>query len=44
MEIAKEHLVKTVSTYKTEIGKSFVDQIQLVPEEFQELIWWVFPS
>jgi hypothetical protein len=44
MEIAKDHLIKTVASYKTEIGKSSVDQIQLVPEEYKSLIWWVFPS
>jgi len=44
MALAHDHLLKTVSQYKTEYGKSLVDQKQLIPEQYQELIWWLFPS
>lgn len=43
-EQAKRHLVETVESYKITIGKSFVDQKLLVPEEYQDLIWFIFPS
>ena len=42
--MAKQHLVQTVENYKNAFGKSGVDQVQLIPEEYQELIWFLFPS
>jgi len=36
--------VSTVQNYKTHLGKSGVDQMLLVPAEFQHLVWWLFPS
>lgn len=42
--MAKTHLVDCIIKYKQQFGKSFVDQTQLVPEQFQELIWWLYPS
>ena len=36
--------METVESYKQAFGKSFVDQKLLVPEQFQELIWFLFPS
>lgn len=44
LELAKEHLVKTVENYKSAFGKSGVDQLRLIPEEYKELIWFLFPS
>jgi len=41
---ANEHLVSVVDNYKTAFGKSYVDQMQLIPEELQKLVWWLFPS
>lgn len=43
-EQAKEHLLQTIETHKLAFGKSFVDQKLLVPEEYQDLIWFLFPS
>ena len=36
LELAKEHLVKTVENYKSAFGKSGVDQLKLIPEEYKE--------
>ena len=44
MEEAKVHLVETVESYKLILGKSFVDQKLLIPEQYQDLIWFLFPS
>lgn len=44
LEQAKEHLVSTVESHKLAFGKSFVDQKMLVPEEYQDLVWFLFPS
>ena len=41
---AKQHLVQTVDSYKISFGKTAVDQMQLVPDEFKGLVWWLFPS
>lgn len=43
-EQAKEHLVQTVESYKLSLGKSFVDQKLLVPEQYRDLVWFLFPS
>ena len=44
LEQAKQHLVQTVESYKLSFGKSFVDQKMLVPEEYHDLVWFLFPS
>jgi hypothetical protein len=44
MEEARETLVKVVDSYKNIYGKSVVDQTLLIPDEYQSLIWFLFPS
>ena len=44
LDLAKTKLVQTVDSYKAAFGKSYVDQRLLIPEEYQELIWFLFPS
>lgn len=44
MDSANKALVETVEQYKTIYGKSVVDQTLLVPDEYQHLIWFLFPS
>jgi hypothetical protein len=44
IQMAQEHLVQTVENYKSAFGKSGVDQAKLIPEEYHELIWFLFPS
>lgn len=44
IEEAKQQLVQTVDSYKTVFGKSYVDQILLVPEQYRDLVWFLFPS
>ena len=34
LEMAKEHLVQTVESYKAAFGKSGVNQVKLIPEEY----------
>lgn len=34
----------TVESYKLAFGKSFVDQKMLVPEQYQDLVWFLYPS
>ena len=43
-EQAKVHLVETVDSYRIAFGKSFVDQKLLMPKEYQDLVWFLFPS
>jgi hypothetical protein len=42
-DLAKQHLVATVEGYK-KYSKSYVDHLQLVPEQYQGLVWFLFPS
>ena len=42
-ELAKQQLVYTVEGYK-KYSKSYVDHLQLVPEQYQGLVWFLFPS
>lgn len=44
LEQAHQHLVTTVESYKLAFGKSFVDQKMLVPEQYQDLVWFLYPS
>ena len=41
---ARLTLVRVVENYKNLYGKSVIDQRQLIPEPFQKLIWFLFPS
>lgn len=34
----------TVESYKLAFGKSFVDQKMLIPEQYQDLVWFLYPS
>ena len=44
LDLAKKHLLDTIRGYKTNLGKTGVDQTCLVPDDFKHLIWWLFPS
>ena len=44
MDQAKNLLLETVRQYKNVYGKSMVDQRLLIPENYQQLIWFLFPS
>ena len=44
MESARKSLILTVENYKHIYGKSMVDQTLLISEEYQNLIWFLFPS
>lgn len=44
LEDAKANLARSIEQYKTIYGKSMVDQKLLVPQEYQSLIWFLFPS
>lgn len=44
VEGAKRDLVRAVEGYKNLYGKSVVDQRLLIPEPYQRLVWFLFPS
>ena len=44
MDSAKKALAETVEQYKSIYGKSVVDQTLLMPDEYKDLIWFLFPS
>lgn len=44
IKLAEDHLLFTVENYKSAFGKSGVDQSRLVPDEYHELVWFLFPS
>ena len=42
-ESAIQNLIQTVKSYKADLGKPIVDEMQLLPGKFRELIWFIFP-
>jgi hypothetical protein len=44
LEEAKDTLVRVVENYKNLYGKSELDQRKLIGEQYQKLVWFMFPS
>ena len=44
LEQANMHLEETINNFKIAYGKSWVDQKLLIPDQYADLVWFLFPS
>jgi len=43
LELAKEHLVETVQTYRSLFGETGMDTNTHIPPKYEDFVWFLFP-